>query len=409
MTYPAAESAPQTIAPPAAPPAARSRAILIGGSLFAVSALLCIVGYLALSVPANWFGSLPTLRWTAAELAVTQGSGQASNDGLRVSATGAPGVAVVSIQTSFRSSGYAAVAWDTADVPNDVAAALVWRNDYEPGRRFTRPLTVEARRLLPIILADDPNWIGKINGLALIVRGDLSQPLLIRGVEAKPMTAAQVLHDRVREWLAFEPWSGGSINSRNGGADAQDLPLPFALAAIVGLALIIYAILTRWRPQTFGPFRPLIAGGLFVGAWFLLDVPWQWNLVREARATYVQYAGKPWRERHLAAEDGALFAFIEKARTKLPPPPVRVFMAADALYFRDRGAYHLYPYNVYFDPYRNTMPDATKLRGGDYLVVFRRKGVQFDPAQKKLRWDGGRPLDAEMLFAEGGGAVFAIH
>lgn len=409
MTYPAAESAPQTIAPPAAPPAARSRAILIGGSLFAVSALLCIVGYLALSVPANWFGGLPTLRWTAAELAVTQGSGQASNDGLRVSATGAPGVAVVSIQTSFRSSGYAAVAWDTADVPNDVAAALVWRNDYEPGRRFTRPLIVEARRLLPIILADDPNWIGKINGLALIVRGDLSQPLLIRGVEAKPMTAAQVLHDRVREWLAFEPWSGGSINSRNGGADAQDLPLPFALAAIVGLALIIYAVLTRWRPQTFGPFRPLIAGGLFVGAWFLLDVPWQWNLVREARATYVQYAGKPWRERHLAAEDGALFAFIEKARTKLPPPPVRVFMAADALYFRDRGAYHLYPYNVYFDPYRNTMPDATKLRGGDYLVVFRRKGVQFDPAQKKLRWDGGRPLDAEMLFAEGGGAVFAIH
>jgi hypothetical protein len=409
LTYPAAESAPQTIAPPAAPPAARSRAILIGGSLFAVSALLCIVGYLALSVPANWFGGLPTLRWTAAELAVTQGSGQASNDGLRVSATGAPGVAVVSIQTSFRSSGYAAVAWDTADVPNDVAAALVWRNDYEPGRRFTRPLIVEARRLLPIILADDPNWIGKINGLALIVRGDLSQPLLIRGVEAKPMTAAQVLHDRVREWLAFEPWSGGSINSRNGGADAQDLPLPFALAAIVGLALIIYAVLTRWRPQTFGPFRPLIAGGLFVGAWFLLDVPWQWNLVREARATYVQYAGKPWRERHLAAEDGALFAFIEKARTKLPPPPVRVFMAADALYFRDRGAYHLYPYNVYFDPYRNTMPDATKLRGGDYLVVFRRKGVQFDPAQKKLRWDGGQPQGAEMLFAEGGGAVFAIH
>ena len=173
--------------------------------------------------------------------------------------------------------------------------------------------------------------------------------------------------------------------------------------------MIIYVILARWRPQTIGPFRPLIAGGLFVCAWFILDVPWQWNLMREARATFQQYAGKSWRERHLAAEDGALFAFIEKARAKLPPPPARVFMVADALYFRDRGAYHLYPYNVYFDPYRNTMPDAAKLRGGDYLVVFRRKGVQFDPAQKKLRWDGGQPLDAEVLFAEGGGAVFAIR
>jgi len=217
--------------------------MLVGASLFAASALLCIVGYLALSVPGSWFGSLPTLRWTAAELAVTQGSGQPTADGLRVSAPGEQGIAIVSIQTSFRSAGYAAVSWDTADVPNNVAAALIWRNDYEPGRRFTRPLTVEARRLLPIILADDPNWIGKINGLAVIVRGDLTQPMLIRGVEAKPMTAAQVLHDRVGEWLAFEPWSGGSINSRSGGADAQDLPLPFALAAIVGLALIIYAIL----------------------------------------------------------------------------------------------------------------------------------------------------------------------
>ena len=221
--------------------------------------------------------------------------------------------------------------------------------------------------------------------------------------------ARQVLRDRIREWLTFEPWSGGSINSRNGGADAQDLPLPFALAAVVGLALILYAALARWWRRLVGPFRRPIAAGIFVAAWFILDVPWQWNLARQADATFEQYAGKPWRERHLAAEDGALFGFIEQVRAKLPPPPVRVFMAADALYFRDRGAYHLYPYNVFFDPYRNTMPDASKLRPGDYLVVFRRKGVQFDAAQKKLRWDDNPPVDAELLFAESGGAAFAIR
>ncbi len=383
--------------------------MLIGGLLFAASTVLCIVGYLALSVPGNWFSRLPTLRWTAAELAVTQGSSQSADGGLRVGVPGAQGIAIVSIQTSFRSAGYAAVAWDTADVPDGVAAALVWRNEYEPGRRFTRPLAVEARRLLPITLADDPNWIGRINGLALILRGDLAQPMLIRGVEARPMTAAQILSDRVHEWLTFESWSGGSINSRNGGADAQDLPLPFVLAAITGFALIIYAILARRWPRLSGPFRPLIAGGLFVFAWFILDVPWQWNLMRQAHATIQQYAGKSWRERHLAAEDGALFAFIEKARAKLPPPPARVFMAADALYFRDRGAYHLYPYNVYFNPYQNTMADPSQLHSGDYLVVFRRKGVQFDPALRKLRWDGRAPVDAELLFAENGGALFAIQ
>lgn len=385
------------------------RALLVGASLFFASLLLCVFAYLALSVPGNWFGNLPTLRWAAPELAVTQGNGRLADDGLRVGTSGEQGVAIVSIQTSFRSAGYAAVSWDTADVPNGLAAALVWRNEYEPGRRFTRALTVEARRLLPITLADDPNWIGRINGLALIVRGNLTQPLLIRGVEAKPMTAVQVLHDRIREWLTFEPWTGGSINSRNGGADAQDLPLPFFLAAIVGFALLVYAVMARWWPRSVGPFRPLIAAGIFVVAWFILDVPWQWNLVRQAHATIERYAGKPWRERHLAAEDGALFAFIESVRAKLPPPPARVFMAADALYFRDRGAYHLYPYNVYFDPYQNTMPAVSKLRAGDYLIVFRRKGVQFDPSLKKLRWDGNEPIDAELLFAESGGAAFAIR
>ncbi|MGH8800492.1 MAG: hypothetical protein ACREX7_09615 [Casimicrobiaceae bacterium] len=409
MISPAAAPASHTVAVPSATPPAPPRAWLVGSSLFAVSLVLCMLGYLALTVPGNWLGSLPTMRWTAQDFAVMQGAGQPADGGLRVSSPGANGIAIVSVETSFRSAGYAAIAWDTADIPDGAAAALVWRNEYQPRRQFTRPLVVEAKRLLPITVADDPDWVGRINGLALIVRGDLTQPMLIRSVEAKPMTAAQVLHDRVVEWLTFEPWSGGSINSRNGGADAQDLPLPFVLAAIIGLALIIYALIARWRPGWTGPFRPLVAGGLFVVAWFILDVPWQWNLARQARLTQEQYAGKSWRDRHLAAEDGALFAFIEKARAKLPPPPVRVFMAADALYFRDRGAYHLYPYNVYFNPYQNTMPAPSQVRSGDYLVVFRRKGVQFDRALQKLRWEGGPPVDAKLLFAENGGALFEIR
>ena len=377
--------------------------------MFVVSTLLVTFGYLALAVPEHWFSSQPVLHWTPRELAVTQGSARLSAQGLRLGPSGEGGIAVVSVETSFRSAGYAAVAWDTADVPDGLTAALVWRNEYQPGRKFTRPLVVEARRLLPVTMAGDPDWIGRINGLALVVHGDLARPMLIRGVEAKPMNAVGILRDRFREWLTFEPWSGGSINSRNGGADAQDLPLPFVLAAIVGLALLIYAALARWRPQWTGSFRPLIAGGLLVAGWFILDVPWQWNLARQADVTMQQYAGKSWRERHLAAADGTLFAFIEQARDKLPPPPARVFMAADSLYLRDRGAYFLYPYNVYFSPYQNTMPNPSQLRMGDYLVVFRRKTVAFDAAQGKLRWDSGPPIHAELLFTDKGGAVFRIR
>ena len=45
----------------------------------------------------------------------------------------------------------------------------------------------------------------------------------------------------------------------------------------------------------------------------VVDARWEWNLLRQVRVTHAQYAGKPWHDRHLAAEDGPVFAFIEGA------------------------------------------------------------------------------------------------
>ena len=92
----------------------------------------------------------------------------------------------------------------------------------------------------------------------------------------------------------------------------------------------------------------------------------------------------------------------------MPAPPVRVFVAADAAYFRGRAAYHLYPHNVLFDPFRDTLPPASALRAGDYLLVFHRRGVQFNPDEKKLRFEGGDPVPAEPVLVEPGAALFRI-
>jgi hypothetical protein len=139
------------------------------------------------------------------------------------------------------------------------------------------------------------------------------------------------------------------------------------------------------------------------------DARWFANLARQTHATALRYAGLDWREKHLAAEDGALFAFVEKVRAKLPPAPARVFVVADEHYFRDRAAYHLYPHNVLFDPYANTMPDRARVRPGDFIVAYRRRGVQYDPGAERLRWDGGAPLSADLLLSEAGSALFRIR
>jgi hypothetical protein len=143
-------------------------------------------------------------------------------------------------------------------------------------------------------------------------------------------------------------------------------------------------------------------------AWFIADVRWEWNLARQAAATQRQYAGKDWREKHVAAEDGALFTFIEQVRAKLPREPVRIFVAAEAAYFRDRSAWHLYPHNVLFDPYRDVVPPTTKLRAGDYMVVYQRPGIQFNAGEKRLRFPDGTSVAAELVHLDNGAALFVI-
>jgi hypothetical protein len=267
---------------------------------------------------------------------------------------------------------------------------------------------VASGRLLPASLASHPDWVGRITGLALTFRGPLPQPVRIRGVVAKPMGAVEIAGDRLREWLAFEGFTGTSINGITGGADVQNLPLPVLLAAAVALAALAWFGLARIRMRTAA--LPAVLATLFVVAWLLQDARWVWDLVRQTQATAQRYAGRDFRARHLAAEDGALFAFIERVREKLPPEPARVFMVADAHYLRSRGAYHLYPHNVHFEPYRNVIPPNSRLRSGDYFVVYQRRGVQFDAGAQRLRWDGGEPVPAELLLVEpGGAALFRIR
>ena len=377
--------------------------------LFAASLGVCALAYLAITVQGSWLSAARTLHWTPRDLNIVRGTGELGPEGLALKANDASNAVLVSVNTAFRSSDYAVIAWKTTGIPDDAEVGLLWRNDYEPGRVFNRRLDVEAGRVQPFSLLHDPNWVGRISGLALAVKGVSGGPVIVQGATAKTMSPREIMGDRVSEWFTFEPWNGASINTLIGGADTQDLPMAFAFAVIVGVAALIYRALARWRPQWVGPFHPSILGALFVVAWIALDVRWQWNLARQVMVTEELYGGKSWRDRHLVADDRMVFAFIEKVRAKLPPPPVRVFMVADEHYYRDRGAYHLYPYNVFFSPWDNSMPPPSAVRSGDYFVVYQRRGVQYDPASQRLRWDGNAPIPAELVFSDGGAAMFRIQ
>jgi hypothetical protein len=378
-------------------------------ALIGVVALLVAIGYLAFAVPGAWFPHASVRTWKAKDLTLARGTGQLVADDLVVSAPGPDGVALVTLTTDLRSSEYAGVAWTVRNLREDADVRLLWRTDVRPDKLESVVIPVESGQTLPIVMAGRPAWIGHVTGLALAVHGALAQPVLIAGVAARPMGVVGIARARLHDWFSFEPWNGASINTITGGADNQPVPLPAALALIVGASAVIALLLRRYRAKMFESSLPAVLAGFFLAGWLVLDGRWGWNLLRQEHATAVQYAGKDVNEKHLANEDAPLYAFVEKALTVMPKTPARVFIAADADYFRGRAAYHLYPHSVYFNPRSNALPAPDAMRAGDWILVFQRRGIQFDRAQGKLRWDGNPPVNAELKLVAPGAALFVLR
>jgi hypothetical protein len=366
----------------------------------------CLLAYLTVTIPSSWFPRAETKTWLGREMGLSRGGGHVEKDEMVVTATAAADSAVVSVITDFNSYEYPVIAWSGIDFADNADVRVLWYSDYASAKVNIAQLSIASGRLLPVSLVNNPAYVGRIKGLALLIKGPLAQPVRIRGVTIKASGAAELLRDRVREWMSFEGWTGTSINTVAGGADVQDLPLPTLLAVSVAIVGLIGFLLAR-RPA-FAPALPAVMAAAFVLAWTTLDVRWLFNLQRQVAKTVEQYGGKDWHEKRLAAEDGELFAFIERAVAKMPDKRARVFMFADAHYFRGRGAYHLYPHNVYYDPFQNTLPPSNFMHKDDYIVVYYRRGVLYDASKQLIRWEGNLPIGAEPVLVEPGAALFRV-
>ena len=251
-------------------------------------------------------------------------------------------------------------------------------------------------------------WNGRIGGIALTVRGTLQQPLVIDSMSLAPMDAVDVLADRMHDWLDFRPWNGMSINAILGGPLEQSVWLPIA-AAIVALTAIGFC--AAWRRQrkavsvTQFPLTVLAIVGIM---WLTLDARWLWGRLLQTEATAGIFSGKSERDRHLVDLDGYVYAFAEQVRARLPKSPTRVYVSADDQYFGARMTYHLFPHNAYVDHGSGKLPPSALCKPGDYIVVFRRKNVQYDRDKGLLSWDDQPPVNADLLLAHLGNAMFKL-
>jgi hypothetical protein len=391
----------------ASPPAPRARGATLVATVvaFVLGCAIALAAYVAINGGSLRDAGEPQT-FGIAKMAVPRGTAKRDGDTL-VAQAPANDVLIVAVPSGFRARELSSVAWDAVDVPPGADVRLLFNTDYKPRAVQSRALVVEDGRVQPISLAGDPDWLGRITGLALAVRAP-GATIRVRGVTVKSQTASQLVGDRAREWFRFEPWNGTSINAVTGGAQAQTLPLPVPVGIAALIALAALALARRFFPARLPGTLVSIAAGVFVLAWGLLDVRWTVNLARQNAETVGRYGGKDAAGRALAAEDGDLYRFIEKAKGAMPADPQRVVVLSSAHYYRGRAGWHLLPHRALWSPATDAAPARGALRAGDYLVVWQDTHARFDAGSGRLHFDNGVDLPAKLVLADGDGAVYAI-
>ena len=321
--------------------------------------------------------------WKAAELTVTSGAAKLDGDSLVVAAAGAANPTIVAIATDLRSSEFAAVTWNVHGVPDDADVRMLWKSDIAPSRTNQYPSTVEAGRLRRVVLAGNPAWIGRVQGIALAIRGAAGRaithrgrfrrshggtadprraPARMAGVRAFQRCVDQYDHRRCR-------WAGPAVATARRARRSRSPPCCCGERIARGRGFISCSAAST-------------LAGLFVVAWFALDARWMTNLVRETGLTLARYGGKSTARKARRRRGRALFAFVEKARAvHAGGARARLRRRRHALLPRARRVPPVSAQRLVRTESVTFSRGRSWLQAGDWLLVYQRRGIQYNAAK----------------------------
>jgi hypothetical protein len=289
---------------------------------------------------------------------------------------------------------------------------LAWLDESAPGGVRSIWLPPTAQGTQTIDLGSESAWRGTVGGLFLLMRGPVTEPLILHAVRLRPAdaSAGRLARQIWQEWTAFEGWRSHSINFIVGGSRAPLISPVLASAAWVALSTLLYVLWALLRRRTFHltPFAVI-----FLAGWLALDLRWQVDLVRQLQITQSQFAGKDYHEKRLASHDRDLYRFAEQVKRHLPPEPARLFLippssGQEHRYTRTRLHYLLLPHNVGSLWDRPPAPENT--RAGDHLLILRsHPHVNYDHQTGRLHWDRSRDLPVDRLMAHPTGDLYRVR
>jgi hypothetical protein len=381
-------------------------ALLLGAGYAVV-----VLATAAIHAGRNWSAAPATITVPASRMELARGAGRRAGEVLVVDPFERGGLAVVSARTiPFPAGAYPRVEWNVqkAVALDDVSLSLLWVTREQPGRTFSKPIPWPGTGAAVVELSDEEGWRGSVSGVALAVRGTLTQPLAVASVTIPGVSVPTVVAEIGRQWATFFPFRGISITLPFDEERTNHVSLLAATAMALGLAALAWLLAARWRKRA---FDARVLWIMLVACWLILDLRWQANLGWQLGQTWRQFAGKSLEDKYLASVDHELYALIRKVNEVLPPPPARVFFLTDSYPLRMRGSWFFYPRNVYHDLAQSAArtPEPDQLRAGDHVVSFLHTGLAYDREGKALVWpDGRRKAVVELLYQDPGPIVLRV-
>ena len=378
----------------------------------AISLLLALVTIIAgtyiFNVMVHQQGQLSPVTWSAASTRVDSGIGKVTTEGLEL-VLGEAGRAVLALPTPpLNSDSYPSLYLGFASSPVNLSLLVLWRTAATGEEVHVYRAPADLRNSQWIATREMSGWTGRISSLGLVIFGQPGERITLTDVAVFPTSLMQQLGTLASDWTRFTAWKHHSINFYPGVSSTASsiYPVPVAIA-ILALGLIFYRLLLSVLGKT-ACFDWRVVGGIFLVCWISLDLLWQKKLLTQLVQTYDTFYGKDTRDQLAVGLDAELVSFVTEVNQRLASTDARIFVSSADDYLGMRGAYYLYPGNVYWKRNGRELPDLKYLHSGDYVVVIEPSDTRFNSLTQTLLIPENSSLAVEPLLSHPVGKLFRV-
>jgi len=373
-----------------------------------LGALATIAGLYLFYVSPSGPGQLPAVAWDATTARVERGTGTLRNGDLHLQLDG-EGRALITLPTPrIKSSNYPFLHLALTKAPKDLAVLILWRTAQTGEEVFIYQIPGNLGQSLWLATREVEAWTGDITSLGMMMQGQPGDDVILSDISFFAASLPHQLQTIYSDWTNFLPWSHSSINSHKGvrSVASSVYPVP-VIAAFLSLSLLVYALLLLLL-RADARFDWRVVATIFLTCWISLDLMWQGKLLRQLGVTYETFSGKDTQGKLAVGLDAELVELMTSVKGQLESTDSRIFVSSTDDYLGMRGAYYLYPFNVFWKRHGPELPRAETMHSGDYIVLVRPTQMNFDPETNTLQTPQSTTLSVEPIISRRVGSLYRL-